>query len=232
LPIPTTRDGETLSGTAETFESVCESLPFSSLVVGYEIPKKFREMLSSKNIIQIDVSRDEEYLSDNAELTAVGTVGRILCEEKCAPADLKIGIIGCGRIGKRLVRALMFLGADVTVFTSNSELYFEMGALGVDVISSGSLSDEETLFRISRMDILINTAPVKLVADEARERLASLRIIELAGGNNFPDGLCPERFMSVPALMYPKSAGIALGKSVLRMLGEETNSFSKEGGGI
>lgn len=232
FPIPTSKDMETLNGTEESFASVCEKLVPSTVAVGYEIPKKFRTLLSEKNIIQIDVSRDEEYLKENASLTAVGTIGRILCEEKKAPQDLKIGVIGYGRIGKELVSRLIFLGAAVTVVTSRGELCYSMCEVGVSCICSSALCEEENLLKLSKLDILINTAPVKLIDESAALKLSSLRIIELASADNFPPCLYVERFASVPAAMYPKSAGIVLGRSILRMLGEEADSIAGEEGKI
>ena len=51
--------------------------------------------------------------------------------------------------------------------------------------------------------------------------LSGVKIIELASGNNFP--MCKDiiRLPSLPARMYPISAGRAVADSVLRMLGEK-----------
>lgn len=220
LPIPTSKDGKTLNGGRENLEEIVSELALYDVVAGYDIPKSLRLALCDMGVAVVDVCRDEEYLQQNAELTAVGTVGRILNEEKAAPCDLSIGIIGYGRIGQRLLRLLMFLSCKVTVFTSKSEVRRELSMLGLSGADSLSLGDPEAVEKLAALDILINTAPVSLLGNGQRERLSRARIIELASGDNFPEGLSVERFASVPAFMYPKSAGIALGMSVIRMLGE------------
>ncbi len=220
LPIPTTKDGKTLHGCRESLDAVAEKLVDYDFVVGYDVPKAFRAKLSEYGVAVIDISRDEEYLAENANLTAIGTVGRILTEEKAAPCDLSFGIIGYGRIGQRLLHILMFLSGKVTVFTSKTELRGELCMLGISGVDSLSISAPEAISKISNLDILINTAPARLINGDMRDSLAGVRIIELASGENLPEGLGVERFAAVPSFMYPKSAGASLARSVLRMLGE------------
>lgn len=220
LPIPSTKDEKTVNGTEVSLSEIVEKTQVSDLVVGYALPKSFRSALVSRGAFVVDVSRDEGFLLDNAYLTAVGTLGRILSEEASAPSDLSIGVIGYGRIGERLVSELLFLSAAVTVFTSKTELSRELCMLGVSGVPYSSLADTETQKKLAGLDILINTAPSVLIPSEAVCYLSGVRVIELASGNNFPEGLYYERFSSVPAKMYPRSAGRALADSVMRMLGE------------
>lgn len=220
LPIPTTKDGKTLHGCRESLDTVVKKLTEYDFVVGYDVPKPFRERLSESGTVVIDISRDEEYLAENANLTAIGTVGRILNEEKAAPCDLSFGIIGYGRIGQRLLHLLMFLSGKVTVFTSKTELRGELCMLGISGVDSLSINAPDVAAKISELDILINTAPARLISSDMRDSLSGVRIIELASGDNLPEGLSVERFAAVPAFMYPESAGVSLARSVLRMLGE------------
>ncbi len=219
LPIPSTKDGVSVYGTGESLMQVCNSMRAGDALVGYEIPRQMRETLSDEGVLTIDVAHDERFLLDNAKLTADGTVGRILTEHDSAPEDLKIGVIGYGRIGQSLLNSLLFFGANVTVFTSKREVRHDLCMLGVSGVDSLSFDTDSVLETFHVLDILINTAPSKLIPESAVESLKSVRIIELASGDNMPPQLYCERFASVPALMYPKSAGKALAGAVIRMLG-------------
>ena len=222
LPIPSAKGGKLVKlGSESEFEQMCSRLNAGDVVVGYELPREIRATLMSLGAICVDVSGDEEYLKENADLTAIGTLGRLLTEEVAAPADMKVGIIGYGRIGERLVHLLLFLGAKVTVFTSKSGLLENLCMLGVSGADSLSINSPDALDKLQGLDILINTAPARLISDAAAKRIASARVIELASGENFPKEISCERFSSVPSYMYPKSAGVVLGKAVLRMLGEK-----------
>ena len=124
---------------------------------------------------------------------------------------------GCKQ-DRRLVELLAYLGAKIRVFTSKTELARELSMLGISGLDSLSIEGDGRDAFLG-LDILINTAPAMLVPPEARNTLSGARVIELASGVNFPDGITYERFASIPALMYPRSAGIALGRAAERLLG-------------
>ena len=202
LPIPTTRDGVLLSG-SET--SVLDAVAYAdedTLVAGYGIPDEALEVLSSFGAAAVDVARDEGFLARNAELTATAALGILLTTERRAPSDMRIGIAGYGRIGRALFEKLMFLGASVKVFTTREALRLELAESGV---ASGA-------FPIGRdeldVDILINTAPSSVLADGfLAEWAEDIRIIDLASGAEFASGVRIERYPSLPARVYPESAG-------------------------
>ena len=233
LPIPSSRGGKLVLDDDKIEEELCACSEASCdgvahvksgelVVVGYGIPRGLKDRLSDIGALALDVSLDEEFVSENARLTAIGTVGKILSSEIAAPSELSIGIIGYGRIGKRLLNILSLLGASPTVFTANEQARLEFGIMGVKSAPYSALESAEALGRVGKFDIIINTAPVLIIKDEAVEALLETKIIELASGNNFPVGIDALRLPSLPAKMYPKSAGKALRDSILRMLGEDT----------
>jgi Trk K+ transport system NAD-binding subunit len=125
LPVPTTKDGVTVYGADITLDAVTESAEGTDVIVGYGLPSETVAKLEAKKCRVIDALYDEEFLCANAELTAIGTLGHILSTERTSPGELSFGIIGYGRIGRRLVRHLLFLGADVKVFTSKTVYYHQ-----------------------------------------------------------------------------------------------------------
>lgn len=220
LPVPSFKESYIVRASDISASDIIEEVKKGDAVAGYGLPKEFRKELLAKGVSALDVERDEDFLVDNAHLTAVGTVGKLITEHTRAPLDMSIGVIGYGRIGERLVSALAYLRAEVTVFTSKTELSHELCMLGISGVPYAHLSEAEGKKRLSRLDVLINTAPSKIIPDDAAEYLSGVRLIELAPGNNYPEKVYYERFASVPAEVYPQSAGIAMAKSILRMAGE------------
>ena len=69
---------------------------------------------------------------------------------------------------------------------------------------------------LSGLDVLINTAPAPIFTKESIPE--GLRIMELASGENFAGIPGVEKYPSVPARMFPYSAGRAWGKAIERHL--------------
>ena len=219
FPIPLTQNGTTVSGTDILLCDIAREVSCGSVAVLYDPPLEARRLLSEGGVEVIDLSRCESYLEKNAYLTAVGTAARITSSERRAPKDLSLGIIGYGRIGRHLARIFAFLGARVKIYTSKQEVMRDLCILGVSGIDSLSLADGGSENAFSGLDILINTAPVRLIGPGSVSRLTGIRVIELASGKNMPEGVEFERFAAVPAVMYPESAGRVMAESVMEMLG-------------
>ena len=156
----------------------------------------------------VDLSADEGFLLENAELTAVATLGIFLTTTKLSIGDARVGIVGYGRIGRRLVNHFLYLGAKVRVFTSRADTRLDLCECGVSGVMSSADAD------LTGLDLLINTAPARIFTPDSIPR--GLRIIDLASGENFVgvDGV--ERYPSVPAKMFPVSAGRVWGRAIER----------------
>lgn len=202
LPIPTSRDGVTVNGTGMSFSEVAREASEGTLVAGYNIPDTLGDMLAERGAHIYDAGLDEAFLVENAEVTARGALGRILCELPRDISEQKIALVGYGRIGQRLTRLLLFLGASVTVYTRREETRLELSMSGV----SAELLREEC--ELSGFDMIINTAPARIMSEESARRLAlDTRIFDLASGNNFPASEGIIKLGSVPDTMYPITAG-------------------------
>ena len=204
LPIPTTRDGKLITGTDIPLESVLSLVDNATLVAGYSIPHSLAEKIIERGASICDGAKDSDFLLENARLTAIGTVGVILTESKMAPEDMKIGVVGYGRIGKQLLRELLFLGASVTVFTEDDGSRLALSEQGV---KTGSYNHE---IDSSSFDLLINTAP------RALDVSGDGQIYDLASGNYLEGLPRVKKLPSLPAKMFPLSAGKLYAKFIAK----------------
>lgn len=184
---------------------------------GYAFSPACERALAARGVAVLDVSRDPQFSEENARLTALGTLGTLLTTQKTDPADLSVGIVGYGRIGRELLRLLLFLGARCRVYTASPDKRRELGSFGIESEDSAPAGRGG---RFSDLDLLINTAPARLILPEEGEALSSVRVIELASGDNLPPTVRCERLSSVPAVCFPKSAGAVYATAILRMMEE------------
>ena len=218
LPIPSSRDGVSFCDLSVAEEKMRDEIKSGDAVIGYAIPKKWADHFAERGVCVFDMETDEELLQYNAALTADAALGKILTMSNRAPRDLDIGIIGCGRIGYRLLGGLTFLGANVTVFTTSRAIEAEVCAIGAHGVNATHLSDCDKYREFSNLDILINTAPARLISESVADLLAGKLVIELASGDNIPKQIEYVRWGSLPGKVYPMSAGYALGKYVVRAI--------------
>ena len=216
LPIPTTRDGVHITGTDTALAELISLADTNFVTVGYGIPRDISEKIVFSGGKVFDAGEDEEFLEANAEITARGTLGWILTEMKKDAADMRIGIIGYGRIGKRLLRLLLFLGSDAVVYTTKASVAEELCKEGISAKLFPWNVCEDNL------DLLVNTAPARLLStDEEKRFLLNTRILDLASGKIFGESDNLVKLPSIPEVFYPKSAGRVYAERVMKFLGSE-----------
>lgn len=212
LPIPTTRDGKMVCGTECSLEELLALVDSTLMVAGYGIPKDVAQRLEHHGAGVYDAALDEDFLVENAKITAHGALGRILTETDRDISELSIGVVGYGRIGSALAELLMFLGSDVRIFSGSEEKIIALVSAGANV---SAMDDSD----FSDLDILINTAPRRILSPDQEVELlhSGVRIIELASGKNFSSDEV-NVMASIPDKMYPVSSGRLYAKYILRSL--------------
>ena len=217
LPIPTTRDKVHLSGTDKLLCEVFSDVGKGDFVAGYGIKEEDKRAMRKRGAIVYDALDDEEFLCENAEQTAIGALGYILSTTDTAPHDTRFLIVGYGRIGSRLMRQLLFLGARVKVCTGRENTCILLGECGVDA----HYVERGAPVPLSDTDILINTAPADLSSSFKDGKLPSgLRVIELASGENFKGIEGVERLPGIPDKSYGKSAGSTYFSRIMNYVSE------------
>ena len=212
LPIPTSKDGVRLTNTDTEIKDVLTKICAGSLVIGYDIPKAWTGDILSLGATVCDSGLDEDFLQENGRLTAECTMGVLLGSTSRSLGQMSFGVVGYGRIGKWLLRYLSYFSAKFTVYTRSIDTRLDLAQAGI------FCEDSENPHVPSDMDILINTAPKAIFTKESLKENEGVRIIDLASGNNFPWCENVEKYPSIPAKMLPVSAGAMWGRSVERML--------------
>ena len=208
------RDKKYITGTDMSLSSAARLFGEGTLAVGYAMPEELCLFASERGAEIYDLSLDEDFLYENARLSAKGALGVILTDFRREPADLKIGIIGYGRIGKEMLAQLLFLGAAPKVYTGRKEVCLSLCEAGVECELVSEKSD------FSGLDLIVNTAPAKIISDESLALLPSdTRILDLASGKIFPDCDRVKKLASIPETAYPESGGKIMAKYVLKRLG-------------
>ena len=210
LPIPTSRDKKYITDTSLTTEQLCSALRPGDRLVGYEIPPALLLCAEALGIQVYDAAGDERLLCANAALTARGTLGYLISHTDRDIAELSLGIVGYGRIGRRLANLLLILGADLTVYTGRESVARELGEVGVsaEIVGEGC--------NTAGLDILINTSPARQI--EESDLPQNTRIIDLASGRVYPPSERVTRLPSVPEKMFPITAGRLYAEGVLRAM--------------
>ena len=212
LPIPTSKDGIRLTNTDTEIEDVLTKINDTSLVIGYGIPDTWTEKILMLGATVCDSALDESFLKENGRLTAECTMGVLLSSTTRSLSEMSFGVVGYGRIGKWLLRYLAYFSAKVTVYSRSIDTR-------LDLAQSGIFCEDSDEARIPPdIDVLINTAPKAIFSEESLSENEDVRIIDLASGDNFPWCGSVEKYPSIPAKMLPISAGNMWGRSVERML--------------
>lgn len=194
LPIPSFRDGVHISGTDCTQDTLLPYLDKSTLLCGYAL-SPVAGLAEERGCAVLDLSESEEFLFKNTEFTSHAALSKILSLTGLDICDLKIGVIGYGRLGASLVRHLLFLGASPTVFSGSSEKRSSLLLLGVRALDYKEICQTE-------LDLLINTAPERLFSSPSPAE----PFFDLASGEHYKT----EGAISLPSLpekFYPQSSG-------------------------
>lgn len=217
LPIPSTKDKKYVKDTNTALDSTLAYADKNSVVVGYGLPEGYTKKATRLGARILDLALDEEFQRENSYVSALGAVGYLLTSSDKEPRDTKFGVVGYGKIGKALVRMLLFHGAHVKLYTSKLLTSLELGECGIESVFvsewDGGVHD------FSGLDVIINTAPIDMTKSFPLGKAENgARIIELASGENFAGIKGVEKLPSIPEKMFPESAGKIYFDAIKRFL--------------
>lgn len=161
---------------------------------------------------------DEEWIWDNANLTAEGFINYFYLNEKQSIYNKQFIITGYGRVGKRLAFALHHLGAKVIISVRSNHQLFEAKSYGFQI---------ETLENMLKRQkdpsmYLINTIPSKWLDNSKAAYfkqvfdLASNPGCLLDSETNIPGNYALST--SLPGMYFPQDAGYLIARLIQTQL--------------
>lgn len=243
LPLPATRDGETVycpldPDSAVTFAEI-ESLLDTTTVkylFGGNLPQDFVGRVKTTHashtvdpVTVVDYMSREDVQIHNAHITAEGAVVMAAGLLSVTLRGAHAAILGYGRIGQQLARLLISLGATVTVLARRTEVLALAETHGCKTARLGV--DNKILSR--GFDVILNTVPVRLFDEAFLSRIVpETLVLDLAPTPGVADpadaravrehtGLQLVAAPAIPGKYAPVSAGRVLASCVLSVWREK-----------
>ncbi len=225
LPLPFTKDKITLN--APLFDEtvavndICTLATPDKIFFGGQLPKSFQECLQVKGVQFVDYFLLDELAVYNAVPTAEGTIGILIDKLPVTIHEMNCAIVGYGRVGKAVAKALKALGANVTVFARKEK---DLADAFSNSIKGKYIAD--LFLESQKLHSLINTVPVKIIGEQELRRLnPDCLLVELASS---PFGIDFQKAKelafdvikasSLPGKVAPKTAGEIIGRSILPII--------------
>ena len=214
LPIPSFDTNGHIRGAGD-LRHILSQLPENVTIIGGNLHHK---ALDSRNTL--DLLQDEQYLAQNAAITAdcaMRIAGNNLqvCFRGC-----KILIVGWGRIGKCLAQLLQSMGAQVHVAARREKDRASLASLGIMAHDPEELGADLKEYRV-----IFNTAP-EMVLD--RNKTAFCRhdcvLIDLASA----PGLEGENVIvarGLPGKDLPEASGALIAATICRLLHQKGDAL-------
>ena len=193
-----------------------EAFPNGQKVICGIIDAKTNQISREKKWDMYFPLKDEQYLSENAKLTAEGAVAAVMNKIPFSLRKTKILVIGYGRIGKELTRLLRSFEADVTVAARREESRSEAGTNSIEISRIQSA--------VSKYSLILNTVPNAVILESGLLHIKNTTFLfELASK---PYGFDMERAKSlgihaylesgIPGRYCPESAAAAIFRYIER----------------
>lgn len=157
----------------------------------------------------VDLLKNDQYLAENAAITAEGAVGMILPNLPDRWSASPVLVLGWGRIGKALSKQLQHLNIPVHVYARKSMDKAMLAALGYSPFESRNLSTYRCI---------VNTVPAEVLsADNWKKVRPDCYLLELASQKFIPH----ERVVhgrGLPGKCKPEASGKLIAKTVCKYL--------------
>lgn len=227
LPVPVSFDNENInmpfSDKPLTVDELISGINPLSVVFGGRISPALSLSLESKGVMHRDYMKRDELAIRNAVPTAEGAIEIAISETPITVHGSKSLVLGYGKVGKVLAKALDGLGAVTYV---EARKYADLAL--IESHGCIPLTMNETKTRINEFDIIFNTIPALVLTKDVLEKVdPRTLIIDLAskpGGVDFKAaadlGIKVIWALSLPGKVAPVTAGMIIKDTITNIIGE------------
>ena len=228
LPVPVTRDNininAPLSGDAFYIGDFIRLLPDGCTVAGGLISDELEEKLKRKGIKVFDYYSDEGLASANAIPTAEGILGILINSLPVTINGMQCAVTGYGKCARAAAKALIALGARVTVAARSKKSLDDASADGADTCLLSDFAEIAGSF-----SAVINTVPARVIDRRIIRRLKKdCLLIEIASAPFGIDFDCAKEYGintikagSLPGRISPLTAGEIICNTILSYSGSD-----------
>lgn len=220
LPLPITRDGETINITKENIsplkiQTLVSALKVGDTVIGGKIKKELSDRLAEKGITVFDYY-DENFVELNAVVTARALTA-LLSERKLTLNGKKTAVTGFGKCAKAICRLFYDNGTDFLVTARNENDVLLAKSMNYKSVKLDDFTEE-----LPSVDIIVNTVPARILDDRFLQKLKpGTVIVDIASAPFGVDinlaanyAVRVIRALSLPGKYLPCDAGIIIGRKV------------------
>lgn len=211
LPLPLTRDGQTLNAPYSEKKLKLDDLRLYS--------REKTVFTSGDRLEGINYFSDKSVTALNARLTAVGFLSELLKFEKSDILGKSALVTGYGNVAKCVCKILSSNGVNVFV-AARSDL--QQAQAKADGYTSGDFTLAEEM--MAKFDYIVNTVPAKVFSDNVLSKIGrNSAYFELAGGAKRETRSYPFAYIDckgMPGKHTPKGAGEVIADFVCSKLRE------------
>ncbi|MDO4283253.1 MAG: NAD(P)-dependent oxidoreductase [Clostridia bacterium] len=219
-PVPISKDGEHITDEIITLENLVEFARIKNkIIITGGLNSKIKEKLSG--IKYYDIMSFDEIATYNAIPTVEGAIKVAIENTEYTLHNSNICILGFGRIGKLLAKYLESFGTNIFCEARKENDIALINAMGYN-----SIRLDELDHYLSKMNIIFNTIPYKILDQKRLELLSQNAIvIDLAsapGGVDFDFAKKINRKvlweLGLPARVAPRSAAMYFKEAIDKIM--------------
>ncbi len=200
-------------------EHILDCAGSAAAVIGGRLGAGIKSAAAQRGMAVYDYMQSPDFTARNAAISAEGAVSELMSKTKTALCDMRILVIGWGRIGKLLISRLRALCPALYLMSRSSEARALARELGCGVAAPDCPPE-----LLGSFDAVINTAPAPVIAD-LRAFRDSCILLELASAPGGFDteaardcGLSLSVLRGLPGRYAPESAARLIHGSVSDIL--------------